>query len=297
MQKSLIGDAVLVFVTLCWGITFPLIENAVKAVNPAVFVTLRFFVAAVILLPFVCKKKYFQSSEIKVVLRGGLILGILNTISFLSQTIGMETVTAAKGAFITGICVILVPFLLPFFRLGKPNIVDIMSTLCCFLGLFLLTGAKFSQTTAGEFWILLCAVFYAVSIVYLQQITQKLTNFTLLAFLQIFFTAVLTSPFSFSHSFISIFNPVVLIGLLFCSVFATSMALFLQTKFQRYTTASRAAMIFCLEPVFASIFGYLINGEKLGLLALFGAALILLSIITSEFYRLLAKRVPIERTA
>lgn len=287
MQKSFIGDSVLLFVTLCWGVTFPLIENAVKEVDPAVFVCVRFLLAAIILIPFILftlKRKNNQG-----VLQASVILGILNFIAYLCQTLGMQTATAAQGAFITGICVIIVPFLLPFFKLGQPRHLDIICSIICLFGLLLLTGGGISIANKGVWWLLGCAFFYALAIVYLQKTSQEIKNLNLLAFLQILFVGIFAGFFTLGKSYSAAFHHQALIGILFCAIFATSIALVLQTKYQHYTTASRAAMIFCLEPVFGSLFGYLINSEKLTYLSLLGGALILLSIVAAEiFHRLIS---------
>lgn len=288
MPRSLKGDLVLVFITLCWGITFPLIENAMHEINPFTFVMIRFSLATLILLPFMlCYLK--QSQPIKLI-QGGIILGILNTITYSFQSLGMVTVTASHAAFITGISVIIVPFILPLFSLGKPNKLDVFCSLICLIGLFFLTGADLNTFNLGDFWILICAFFVAITIVYLQKISQQLQQLELLAFYQIIFTAFFSGLLAYDKSFYGLFNSNALIAILFCSIVATSLVLFLQTKYQKFTTANRAAMIFCLEPIFGSLFGYLINGEKLTFISFVGATLIILSIFGSEFYRILLSK-------
>jgi permease, drug/metabolite transporter family len=56
-----------------------------------------------------------------------------------------------------------------------------------------------------------------------------------------------------------------------------------QTIAQRYTTASKAALFFCLEPVSAGLIGYFIAGEILSGTQIFGAMLIIFGVIFSEF--------------
>jgi drug/metabolite transporter (DMT)-like permease len=56
----------------------------------------------------------------------------------------------------------------------------------------------------------------------------------------------------------------------------------LQTWGQQYTTATRTALIFALEPVFALATAVLAGGEKLTLAAVCGAALILAGIVAVE---------------
>jgi len=80
--------------------------------------------------------------------------------------------------------------------------------------------------------------------------------------------------FIFLGLFIAIFITA-FIGTIFCY--------FVQTIAQRYTTASKAALFFCLEPVSAGMIGYFIAGEILSSWQIFGAALIIFGVIFSEF--------------
>jgi drug/metabolite transporter (DMT)-like permease len=73
-----------------------------------------------------------------------------------------------------------------------------------------------------------------------------------------------------------------LLGILICAVFATAMAFSIQLWAQQYTTPSHAAILFTLEPVFASITSYIVIRERLGGRALLGAAFVLAGILTAE---------------
>jgi drug/metabolite transporter (DMT)-like permease len=260
MPRPIVGDVILLFVTLCWGLSFPCVENAVQAVDPTVFVTVRFFLAALLLLPILL---FSEKKHCKVVLIAGLILGACNAIVYVSQSIGLQSMTSAEAAFITSINVVLVPFILPFFALGKPRKQDIIGSLLCFLGLAFLLGHDLSHVNIGYAWVLLTAIFVAISIAYLQKVTKKEICLNFLAFYQIAFTSLFTLIFTVHKDYHGIMSLNVVWALFFCAFFCTSLTLWLQTKYQHYTTASRAAMIFCFEPVFAGIAGYILNGETL----------------------------------
>ena len=278
MNPRLTGDLILLFITFCWGVTFPLIENAVDVVDPSVFVTVRFFCAALFLLPFVFKS---LTKDTKKVLLAGVILGALNATTYIAQTIGLQTVNSAEAAFITGVSVVMVPFILPFFSLGKPSNKDVLGSLLCFFGLFFLVGYDFSHVNMGHIWVLLCAVSNAFTIVYLQKVTKQAISFSLLAFYQILFAAIFSTFFTVGKSYAPMLQTDVLVAMLFCALFATALTLYLQTKFQHYTTASRAAMIYCFEPVFASIAGYFVNHEIVGWQVFLGGACIFMGLIVS----------------
>ena len=63
---------------------------------------------------------------------------------------------------------------------------------------------------------------------------------------------------------------------------ATAFAFVLQVYGQRKTTATRAALIFTMEPVFAALFAYMIAGEVLTPRGLVGCVLIMVGMLASE---------------
>ena len=65
-------------------------------------------------------------------------------------------------------------------------------------------------------------------------------------------------------------------------IFATIFAFWVQTAMQRFTTATKTAIIFTMEPVSAGIFGYFFAGELLSIVQLFGAGLILSGMLLAE---------------
>jgi drug/metabolite transporter (DMT)-like permease len=66
------------------------------------------------------------------------------------------------------------------------------------------------------------------------------------------------------------------------AIFATAVAFALQTWGQRYTTATRTALIFALEPVVALVTAVSLGGETLTFYAVAGGSLILAGILAVE---------------
>jgi drug/metabolite transporter (DMT)-like permease len=276
MKLSSKANLYLVLATLMWGITFPLTRNALTEVDPFVFVSLRFALATLVLLPSVWILFHKTTRSI---LRGSLIIGVLNAGAYLCQTIGLETVHSARAAFITGASVILVPFLAPLFKLEKPSRLDLLCSAIGFTGLYVLMDVKHLYIEHGDLWVFLGAICFSLQITYLQRINQLIGDYQLLAFYQLLFTVPFVLLFTKGHSFSAALQPQALIGILFCAVFATSLAYYLQNKYQKFTSAPKAALIFALEPVFASFFGVLINHEMLAKTTWVGGSLLLLSLI------------------
>jgi drug/metabolite transporter (DMT)-like permease len=72
-------------------------------------------------------------------------------------------------------------------------------------------------------------------------------------------------------------------AVLLTGVLATAVAFSVQVWAQQHTSASHAAIVFTLEPVFAALTSFAFFHERLGLRALAGAALILVGILLAEF--------------
>jgi drug/metabolite transporter (DMT)-like permease len=275
MKLSSKANLYLVLATMMWGATFPLTRNALTAVDPFVFVSLRFAIAALFLLPLVIGLFHKTS---KVLIWGSLLVGVFNAAAYLCQTIGLQTVNSARGAFITGSSVVVVPFLAPLFRLNKPTTIDIVCALIGFLGLAVLTDVRHLQISRGDIWIFLGAMAFSLQITYLQRLTQIVKDYKLLAFYQLLFTIPFVLLLTRGHDFSAAIHPKALSGILFCALFATSLAYYLQNKYQKFTSASKVALIFALEPLFASIFGF-INHEIPAKSTIYGGLILLASLI------------------
>ncbi len=72
-------------------------------------------------------------------------------------------------------------------------------------------------------------------------------------------------------------------SLLYLTIMATVVAMWVQNQYQSDTTPTRAAVVFSMEPVVAGILAYLIRGEIIGVVGLLGAVIILFGLGVSEF--------------
>jgi drug/metabolite transporter (DMT)-like permease len=72
------------------------------------------------------------------------------------------------------------------------------------------------------------------------------------------------------------------VALAVTSLLATALAFSIQTWAQRWSSPTRTALIFSLEPVFAWLTSYLVAGEVLSQRGMAGAALILAGILIVE---------------
>jgi drug/metabolite transporter (DMT)-like permease len=71
-------------------------------------------------------------------------------------------------------------------------------------------------------------------------------------------------------------------ALVVTGVFASALAFLIQTWAQRRTSATRTALAFAMEPVFAAVFGITLAGDRLGALGWSGCAAIMGGILLAE---------------
>ncbi len=279
-KKGVVADLLLVLICLFWGISFILVKNAIKEVDLYWFLFIRFSIATAILFAvFARRLKQFTRHSF----RDGFILGSVLFSAFVLQTIGLKYTTASNAGFITGLHVILVPFILALFFRKLPAVTATIGAVICAAGLFLLTVGDDFTINRGDVWVIACAVsvafhviltgWYAVKHdVYLVAIAQMVAM-TFWAGASA--VTVGTMPDSLSLYVIG--------AILFLAIFSTAFNFTVQTWAQQYTSPTRAAVIFTMEPVFAAIFAFWWGGEVLRSRGYIGAGLILVGIILAEF--------------
>lgn len=279
MKASTTANIFLILAAIIWGMTFTVIKAAVTQIDPAVFVVMRFIIANAVFVILIRKKLKYTNRRL---LKQTVILGFFNSLIYISQTVGLQYESSANIAFLNALNVVFIPLLSPLFGMGKPKPLHVI---CCFIsvvGIYILTGANFHALGIGDLMGILSALSFAVSTVYLHKVTKKVRDSGLLAFWQIFFTLPLPMLLAINHPVTHLFQPVVLFALLYCALFSTCLTFHWQTKYQRKTTPTKAALIYMLEPVFAVIFAYLINHEPIFINTLIGGIVILFSVLLSE---------------
>ena len=299
MKKPLVADLSLLLVTIIWGTTFVLVQNAIDFLEPFSFNSIRFLAAAIILI--VClvifDKEQLKKLDVKLLL-SGVFIGFWLFLGYATQTIGLLYTTSSKAGFITGLSVVLVPLFSMMLLKQFPNRNAVFGVLTATIGLFLLTMTDVTSLNKGDGFMFICAVSFALQIIYTGKFSSKYPTL-LLTVIQITTVAVLSIISSFlfedwkrSFDLEILLTQDVLIALLITSIFATALAFLIQTGFQKYTTATRVALIFAMEPVFAAITGYYWANERLSYSALVGCFLIFAGMIFAEMP---TKKIPLLR--
>lgn len=261
-SKMILAALTCLLVTAIWGLTFPLMKDALAVLTPLWFLAIRFLLAALLLLAL-SAKRLGQLSRGNI--RQGLLVGLLLWAAYYSQTYGLTLTTAGNCAVITGLYVVLVPLLGWFFtrrlRAGQLGL-----ALVAFLALAAFTLNAQLQMAYGDLLVLLCAVIYALHMIMLGRYSPGMDSMALAA-LQIsvcaalnLLGALLLEPLP---ALSAVFAPDILRTLLFTAVFATVFAYVAQTAVQKILPPATTALLLTSEALFGAIFGWLLLDEIL----------------------------------
>ena len=281
-------------VVAVWGATFVVVKAALNDASPAAFncvrMTLAFAVLAVAYRPYWRRLSRFQ-------IVAGALAGLCMALGYQFQTIGLVRTTPSKSAFITGLLVVMVPFLaaIPGLRprgAPAPRWNAFAGALLAFAGILLLTvpaqagGSPLLPDLAtinlGDVLTFGCSVSFALHCIVLARVSPRM-NFRPLAMLQVGFCALfmlLTLPLVERPRMHC--TPPLLAALAVTALLATAAAFSIQSWVQSVLPPTHTALILTMEPAFAWLTSFLVMGERLGLRPALGAGLILAGILLTE---------------
>lgn len=279
-MKRFKAEILLFLVATLWAGTFPIVKFSMSTIPPFYFVGIRFLIGSVLFTLIFFNRLRFKE---KGIIAAGLILGVFQTIGFVTQTIGMVYTTASNSALITGITILIVP-LAQYMIVKKPvtkeNWVGIVIVT---VGLFLLTQPHISGVNIGDMITMLCPIAWAFYIIYVDVYTNKFDIPTLI-FLQLWITAIICFVIGFAvEDFSAIaFSQNEILSLAYMGILATLVTTILLNRYQKDTSPIRASIIYTWEQPAAVILAVLFINEVFSYMQLIGGALMIVGILFSE---------------
>ena len=287
------ADLALLVLTILWGTTFQLVKDVLAGATPGVFLAARFGTAAAVLAVVAFARRETPGPGFA---RHALLLGAFMTAGFVLQTIGLRYTTAARSGFLTGLSVLMVPFLSRFLTGRRVRLSSWAGVLLAVAGLAVLTR-PFDDVSApvrlGDALTVGCAVAFALQIVFTSEWSARhpLVPLTL---------AQVAVGFAGGALLAAAEGPALPIDgaarfaatVAFTGVAMTAAAFLVMNWAQRRTSAVRAALIFSLEPVGAALFAHFYGGEPLSASDWTGGALIVLAVAVGELGAAMAAERP-----
>jgi drug/metabolite transporter (DMT)-like permease len=265
----------LIAVTAVWGVTFVQVKDAVAIYPLLPFLALRFAIASLTLAPGAGRVRSLGRSG----LRAAALAGGLLAVGYVLQTLGLQRTSVSSAGFVTGMYVVLTPLLaLVLFRL-RVGAAAWVGVALATAGLAMLAGVH-GGSAGGDLLVLGAAAVYSLQIVLMERYAPRYdpVAFTLVemvvAFAGLSLAAIPTAAVPHGWT--------VWGALLVTGIFASALGFLVQTWAQRKTSATRTALVFTLEPVWAALFGYTLAGDRLGAIGWGGCAVIMAGIVLAE---------------
>jgi drug/metabolite transporter (DMT)-like permease len=310
--RALKPEAVLVGVTVLWGSTFIITKDIVRDAPPLTYLVFRFGLAALLLSAIYWRHEGWRDRKLLI---DGAVLGLLNSLGLILQVFGQVYTTASKSAFITSLNTPLVPIVALLLYRTRPSPPQLIAVLLATLGLMLLTyPAGGARWNAGDLLTVGCALFYAFTIVQIarrsprhdarpltavQLVTAALTFLIALIIVQVHIKIVPVHQlpdYARLQARPLTFSPRLVLEGVYMALFCTVLTFGLQTWAMARMAATHAAIIFALEPVFATVIAVAIEGssEWPGARGATGAALVMLAVAASELPRRRARSASVD---
>ena len=288
---NLTGQLLLLSATIVWGSSFIILKETIQNLPALYVIGVRFLSSALLLgVIFFGKIKKINRR----VFCDGLIVGTVLAFAYITQTLGLKYIGAGKNAFITSLYCVMCPFMLWVIFGVKPKSYHILSAVLCVLGIGLVAASGAEEdggnVVLGGFLTFLCAIFYALQIIFTGKFHEKKSDVMQLLILQLFIAGVILSGCSlcFELPFCGIsayaLNLDQFYRILYLTVVCTLYAQLAQMVGLKFTESNQAAIILTLEAVFGVVFAIILGDEKITPVLWAGFAVIFIGTLISELH-------------
>ena len=280
------AELALVFNACLWGATFVLVKSALHEISPVLFLAIRFSLATVALVALFRAWRWRSLPAPRVtwkMLAAGSMIGVFLFAGYLLQTVGLKSTTAPKSAFLTSLATVMVPLLGALVYHIKPRVSEVAGVLAATLGMGLMTFVgPIGSIGRGDLLTFGGAIAFAAHVVATGHFAEQI-GYEVLSVAQVGAAALSALALvDWVETPRIQWQPLVVWAILITGLLCTALAFTIQAWAQHYTTSTRTALIYALEPVVAWITSFLLAGEGLSGQAAAGAALILSGVLLVE---------------
>ncbi len=294
-KKAMGGNFALLLAAVIWGTSFVAQDVGMEHVEAFTYNGIRMLMGAAVLIPVIMymqlkkrKSNTFtgqrKKEQIKVQIKSGIICGLILFCASNLQQFAFNYIpdgASGKIGFITALYMLLVPIFGLFLGQRQRLIVWLAVLMGC-AGAYLLCVDSAMTIGLGEILTLGCAVFFAIHILYIDSVTDKVDG-VILSATQFFVVGILSviCMFVFETPRIAAINTAI-VPILYSGVLSSGVAYTLQIIGQKHTNPAVASLLMCLESVFAVLAGWLVLGDSLAAREYIGCAVMFVAIILTN---------------
>lgn len=284
-SKSIVYGSFIILQCMFWGLGNPVAKIGMETIPPFYCLALRFLIAFIICYGLFYKKIKAQINKNN--FKDAVAISIFNSAAFIFSTLALIYSSATIAGFLMALAVIFTPFM-SYIVLGKKlKKRTLLFVGLVVLGLYFLCGSQGSFSFGiGELLALLSSVSYAATITYS---SKHITNIgpEVLSTIQSGVAAVICFIFAFLLEDGRVLTQAGLAGwsaVVYLAIGCTVIAYLLQNVALKHLSAVFVSLELCSEPIFTAFFSFFLLGERLTLSGIFGAALIMASIVLASLF-------------
>ena len=278
-------EGMLFVTTLAWSMSFvwsKMVTNT--GMSSEMYLFLRYTLAALLLLPFALRhlrsmtKKEFWS---------GILMGCIFFGGMIFQTIGISMSTPSESSFITTAYVVIAPFTTWLLMKQKPKKNVGAAVVLCLAGIYILNmqPGQTISLSLGNLLTLVGAVGWAFQLTF-TSIAGAYMHPVLLSFMSFAFTGVMGGLTALGTGSFFTTTAAQLHGagwaIVLAAIFPTILANLVQVHAQPHVDANKAAVIYTMEAVFATVISIMIGLEPPRLSVLAGGGLIVGAVLLTQ---------------
>lgn len=291
-SKAMRSNLMLVLTAFIWGVAFVAQSVGMDYVGPFTFISVRNFIAALVLLPCIrLLDKADPSNDLSgngknshggpTLIIGGIVCGICLAVASAFQQIGIAYTTVGKAGFITAMYIVIVP-ILGLFVGKRVRIIAWISVAISVVGLYLLCMTESLSLSRGDLLVLICAFCFSLHIMAIDHFSPKVDGIRMscIQFLTCGIVCAIPALLTESpdiHSILAAWLPILYAGALSSAVGYT-----LQIIAQKNTDPVIASLLMSLESAFSLLAGWVLLNQRLSPREMCGCALMFAAIILSQ---------------
>lgn len=290
--KAMRSNLMLILTAFIWGVAFVAQSVGMDYVGPFTFISVRNFIATLVLLPCIrLLDKVNPSDKLSendknshggpTLIIGGIVCGICLAVASAFQQIGISYTTVGKAGFITAMYIVIVPILGLFIK-KKVRFIAWISVAISVAGLYLLCMTESLSLSRGDLLVLICAFCFALHIMVIDYFSPRVDGIRMscIQFLTCGIVCAVPALLAESpdiHSILAAWLPILYAGALSSAVGYT-----LQIVAQKNTDPVIASLLMSLESAFSLLAGWVLLNQRLSAREMCGCILMFVAIILSQ---------------
>lgn len=275
------ADMMLVLVTLCWGVSYFMMDLCLEEVDPLTLNAFRFLGAFAVAWLLTAKKMIHVNRE---TLKFAFYVSVAMVFVYIGATYGVKYTTQSNAGFFCATSTMFTPILAFIFKKTVPDRKLLFVIILCTAGMALMSLDSQMHIAKGDLLCIMCGFSYGLVLLIMETgVSRDEVDAFQLGVYQLGFTGMWMLILAFIFEKPCLPQSAACWGsVIFLAIFCTGVAFVVQAIAQQYTSATRVGIIFALEPVFAGVVAFVFAGERLLARAYVGAAMMMLSLLIME---------------